>query len=346
VLAAVGVLDSFAVVLDESPIGPDHGLAAEDGWWAWVGGDGDAPPPVLLGIRDLDLVDDDRWPDALRLLAGTPRTRRALADPRGYPAWWLARFAEIDGVPLREWRLPAAGELAGLYDALPGLDDVATELLVTLGVRDRLAVADADQAADLLDRLGDPDRSVTPGLAFAAHRVLALAALTEVFDPADVDPPDRVRTLSGEAAPAEDAVVVDRPWLAQALDARQLVAVRGPDAEIDGALADLLSVSAASDEVTAEPTSAAEPVAWDDLGAVRLACALLGVPVPEGDLWVHDALHVADRRVAWWVAGDEVHSEDSPEGLGRALAWVLDRWADRFQLAALLADPTPETALW
>ncbi len=347
VLAAIGVLDSFAVVVDESPTGPDHDLAAEDGWWAWVGGDGDAlPPAMLVGIRDLDLVDADRWPDALRLLAATPATRRALAVPRGYPAWWLARFAEIDGVPLREWRLPDADELAGLYDPLPGLDGVPTDLLLTLGVRDRLAVTDADQAAELLDRLGDPDRSVTPGLAFAAHRVLARAALTEVFDPADVDPPDRVRTLSGDAALADDAVVVDRPWLAQVLDARQLVAVRGPDAELDDALADLLSVSAASDVVTAEPASAAEAVAWDDLGAVRLACALLGVAVPDGDVWMHDELTVADRRVAWWVAGDDVHTEDSPEGLGRALAWALDRWADRFQLAALLADPTPETALW
>jgi hypothetical protein len=346
VLAAVGVLDSFAVVLDESPTGPDHRLAAEDGWWAWVGGDDATRPPILVGIRDLDLVDVDRWADALRLLAGRPETRRALADPRGYPAWWLARFAEIDGVPLREWRLPDADELAGLYDPLPGVAGVAEDLLVTLGVRDRLTVTDTDQAADLLDRLGDRDRSVTPGLAFNAHRILALAASAEVFDPADVDPPDRVRTLSGEAAIADDTVVVDLPWLAQALDARQIVAVRGPDAELDGALADLLSVSMASDVVTAVPTSTAQPVAWDDLGAVRLACALLGVALPDGEVWVHEALAVAGRRVAWWVADGDVHTEDSPEGLGRALAWVLDRWADRFQLAALLADPTPETALW
>lgn len=344
-LAAVGVLDSFTVVPDESPAGQDHGLADEADWWEWAGGDTDSPPAVLLGIRDLDLVDPDEWPAALRLLADRPDTRRALADPRGYPAWWLARFAQVDGVPLRDWRLPDADDLAGLYDPLPGVD-LPAGLLVTLGVRDELTVVDADQAADLLDRLGDPDRAVSPGQAFAAHAVLAEAALTEVFDPAEIDPPDRVRVVSGAAVPADGTVVVDRPWLVQALDADRVVAARGPNPELDPALADLLSVPLAGDVVTAEPESAGEPVAWGGLGAVRLACALLGDVVPDGEVLVHDELVVDGRPVAWWVSGDTVHAKDTPDGLGRALAWVLDRWPDRWQLAALLADPTPDTALW
>ncbi|HEY3749456.1 MAG TPA: hypothetical protein VGL80_09670 [Pseudonocardiaceae bacterium] len=341
VLAALGVLAEFTVIRDDEPTGPDHELADEADWWTW------ADDPVrLVGIRDLDLIDPDRWPDALRMLAGQPETRRALADPKGYPAWWLARFALVDGAPLREWRLPDAEDLAGLYDPLPGLADLPVDLLVGIGVRDELTVADDEQAADLLDRLGDPDREVSPGLAFAAHAVLARAALTEVFDPAEVDPPDRVRTLTGDAVPADGAVVVDRPWLVAALAPERVVAMRGPSAELDGALADLLNVPLASDVVTAEPESAGEPVAWAGLGAVRLACALFGDAVPEGEVWVHDDLLVAGKRVAWWVADDAVHAEDSPEGLARALAWALYRWPDRWQLAALLADPTPETALW
>jgi hypothetical protein len=345
VLCAVGVLDSFAVVRDESPSGPDHDLADEAEWWAAIGGDTDRPPALLAGVRDLDLVAADRWPDALRMLAAEPVSRRALEDPRGYPAWWLARFATVEGRPLREWRLPDADDLEGLYEPVPGLAELPVDLLITLGVRDGLSVADADQAADLLDRLGDPERAVPPGMAFAAHAVLARAALTEVFDPAEIDPPDRVRTLSGDAVPAEGAVVVDRPWLVQALPADRVVAARGPDDELDSALADLLNVPTAADVVTDEPESAAEPIAWSELGAVRLACALLGEVVPEGDVWVHDELIVAGRQVAWWVVGDQPHAVDTPEGLGRALAWALYRWPDRWQVAALLADPTPDTAL-
>src|SRR5262249_38127721 len=157
----------------------------------------------------------------------------------------------------------------------------------------------ADQAADLLDRLGDEQRVVTPGQAFAAHSVLAEAALTEVFDPAEVDPPDRVRTLSGRAIAADSTVVVGQPWLVQALGADRVVAARGPDRHLDGALADLLSVRFAGDVVTDIPESSAEPIAWAGLGAVRLACALLGDVVPDGDVWVHDGLTVAGRHVAW-----------------------------------------------
>jgi hypothetical protein len=345
VLVAVGVLESFAVVRDDRPIGPDHELADETDWWSWAGGDAE-PPRTLVGIRDLDLVAADRWPAALRLLAGRPETRRAMTDPNGYPAWWLARFAVLEGRPLREWRLPDVEDLAGLYDPLPDIG-LPADLLVGIGVREGLSVTDTEQAADLLDRLGDPERTVSSGLAFAAHAVLAEAALTEVFDPAEVDPPDRVRNLSGETVPADDTVVVDHPWLVAAVDTRRVVAAHGDSRELCVALADLLNVPLAGDVVTDAPKSDGEPVAWADLGAVRLACALIGETVPEGDVWVHEELVVEDRRVTWWVDGhDDLHAEDTPEGLARALAWALDRWPDRWQLTALLADPTPATALW
>jgi hypothetical protein len=339
VLRAVGVLDSFAVIVDESPTGPDHELADEPDWWASV--DGDTRPMTVVGVRDLDLVDPDEWPAALRLLAAQPDTRRALADPRGYSAWWLTRFALLAGHPPREWRLADAVDLDGLYDPVPV--DLPAGLLADLGVRDRLAVTDLDQAADLLDRLADPARTMPVGLAFRVHAVLAEAALTEVFDPAEVDPPDRVRALSGDAVPAADVAVLDRPWLLAVLGAARVVAARG--SALDGALADLLNVPLASELITDAPSSAGEPVAWTELGAVRLACALLDVPVPAGSVVLHDELTVADTRVPWWVDGQVVHAEDSMDGLARALAWATDRWADRWQLAAVLNDPAPGTAL-
>jgi hypothetical protein len=344
VLRAVGVLDSFAIVVDDSPIGPDHDLADEADWWSWVGAETDEGPPVtLVGVRDLDLVEPTAWPAALRLLAERPATRRALANPRGYSAWWLARYALVDDRPLREWRLTSADDLAGLYDPVPDLG-LAPDFLVGLGVRDKLAVVDADQAADLLDRLGDPDRVVSVGLAFRAHAALAEASLADVFHPSDVDAPDRVRTLAGDVAPAQDALVIDRPWF-YALEGSRVVASRSADGPVDGALADLLNVSLASEEITDAPESTGDAVDWADLGAVGLACALLDVAPPDGAVVMHDELVVAGQRVPWWVDGGVLHAEDSPDGLARALAWAIDRWPDRWQLAALIGDPTAVTAL-
>ena len=96
------------------------------------------------------------------------------------------------------------------------------------------------------------------GLAMRAHAVLAEAALTEVFDPAEVDPPERVRSLAGPAVPAEDAAVLDRPWLLPVLGADRAVAARSGD--LDGALADLLNVPLASELFADPPDSDGEPV--------------------------------------------------------------------------------------
>src|SRR5262249_25125285 len=117
VLTGLGVLDSFAIVDDESPTSPDHDLPDEQEWWDSL----PEPPARLLAVRDLDLVADDAWPRALRLLAGDPRTLRALREP-GYTTWWLARFALVDGAAPRDWRLPRLVDLAWLYDPTTVLD--------------------------------------------------------------------------------------------------------------------------------------------------------------------------------------------------------------------------------
>jgi hypothetical protein len=338
VLAAAGVLRGFVVVVDEDPAGPEHDLADEADWWDWIEGD-EHPPAVLVGVRDLDLVDDNAWPEAIRLLAADPRVRRALADPRGYPAWWLGRFAVLAGRPPVDWRLPSARVLAGLYDPVPdvGLDE---ELLRLLGVRAELAADDAPDAADLLDRLGDPDREIPAGLTVRVHAELAEALAAQRFRAEQVEPPDRVRVLSGKAAPAEDAVIVDQPWLFVFGEERIVAAVDG-----DADLAELLGVCLASELITDGPEETGEPVAWAELGAVRLACELLDTEPPAGTVVVHDELHVGPHHVTWWVDGQTVHAEDTPDGLARALAWVTDRWPDRHLFAALLDDPSAATLL-
>ena len=48
VWTAIGVLDGFAVVVDEDPTGPDHDLDDEERWWDTL----DAPPRRLAAVRD------------------------------------------------------------------------------------------------------------------------------------------------------------------------------------------------------------------------------------------------------------------------------------------------------
>jgi hypothetical protein len=128
-------------------------------------------------------------------------------------------------------RLPQAADLTGLYDAVGSEPELAALLGCRAGLADVLA--DADAAADLLDRLGDPARTVSPGILAGLYGRLA-AALAGV----DVDPPDRVRVAPDRVVDAGRAVVLDAPWLLDRLGDRVPVA-GGSDPE---AVADLLDV--------------------------------------------------------------------------------------------------------
>jgi hypothetical protein len=323
-LVAVGVLNGFTIVTDEAPTGPDHDLADEGDWWD----DQLEPPARVEAVRDLDLVADDAWPAAIRLLASEPDTWRVMRG--GYTAWWIAHHALLAGEPPSHWRLPDADELVGLYDPAP--TDLEPELQALMGVRAELAVESTEDAAELLDRLADPDRSVRRGVAHRAYTALAEAVRDDIVDPAHLDPPAEVRTADGDVT--DNAAVLDAPWLAPVTDG--YVAV---DFDLADALAELLDIPLASEAAPPAPESDGEAVQWRDLGAVVEVCDLADLPVPPGGPIVHNRLTVAGRRVPWWVDGDVVHCEDSTEGLARALAWVTDHWDDRHLLAALLDDP-------
>ncbi|MFT7839410.1 hypothetical protein Q5530_24965 [Saccharothrix sp. BKS2] len=335
VLTAVGVVDGFTVVKDDSPTEPDHDLADEGYWW-----DGfDVPPTRVVGVRDLDLVARDRWPRALAMMAADPVVWRAVTEPDGYTSWWLARYASLDGAPPAAWRLPTAEALEGLYDVVPEVD-LPPHVLAAVGVRADLGVADEDDVKDLLARLGDPARKLSDALVLRVHALLA-----EVADSVGVEPPDRVRVLTGAAVPADDVLVPDLPWLLGVLPPDQVLASRGAAP----VLAELLALPLASEEVTGSVVDEGDEAVWSDLGAVRLACELLGVDLPTGTLVVHDELVVsaegAEHPVSWWVDGEVVHAADTPEGLARALAWTTGRWEDRHTFAALIHDPTPAVLL-
>lgn len=298
VLTSVGVLDSFALVVDEQPTEPDHELADEELWWDAT----EEPPAQLVAVRDLDLVDDQAWPAVLAVLAGDPVYRPALRAPGGYTTWWLARRARLAGRPPRHWRLPSATALAGLFDELPAEVRAATgpamadELLAAIGVRGDAVVRDTADAADLLTRLGDPSRTPDAALTWAAYAELADAVLEGRIDPDELDPPERVRAMDGSVLEAGRAVLLDRPWLAPALPEAETVSGR-LDAEGIDALAELLDLPLASELVAGQVVSGApRERRWAALPEVVAACAAIGAPVPEGTLFLYQRLTVELTR--------------------------------------------------
>ncbi|WP_051712673.1 sacsin N-terminal ATP-binding-like domain-containing protein [Actinoalloteichus caeruleus] len=384
VLVEVGVLETFAVLHDEHPTGPDHDLADEEEWWDAAGAEDDGPRE-LIAVRDLDLVDDHEWPSALRLLRARPDTWRAVTAT-GYTSWWLARHALLAGRPPREWRLDSATALAGLHDPVPDLglagehggvtlDPVAvTELLVAAGVRAGLRVEDAEDAEDLLGRLGDRGRDVSEGVALRAHAELAVAVRSGRVSPEDVDPPDHVRSLTGGCVPADEAVVLDGPWFLAVADAARLVAAGGDGRPENGSswpggagagtgvatgwasgedLARLLDLPLASELWGAEPVGAGRPAELARLAGGAAVADLLALP-GEGEgapvVLVHDGLEVVcegrRHQVPWWVDGTgRAHATDTPRALAAALAWNTGQWSHRHLLAALLVAPTTATLL-
>ncbi|WP_197318783.1 sacsin N-terminal ATP-binding-like domain-containing protein [Saccharomonospora sp. NB11] len=318
VLVACGVRDTFTVSPDE----PDP--------------DADEPP-----VPDLDLVDDDAWPRAIRLLASEPDTWRVLTAPDHRLRDWLSTHALLAGRPPRHWRLPSAIDLAGLFDPVPDVG-LPENLLAAVGVRAELAVdpAEADDAELLCARLADAERAVPAGLVLRAHSVLSSVS------PDDVEPPDYVRTLAGTVCPADEAVVLDAPWLLATWPADRLVAAS--DLADVPALADVLDLPLASDETTATVDDDGESgfAPWPELPAVVEVAELVGIPLPAGGVVIHDELTVAGTPVPWWRddSGD-LHATDSPEGLARAFAWAADRWSDRVLLERLLDDPDPRVLL-
>jgi hypothetical protein len=258
-LVAAGVLATFPVVdaadvdLADVASGDDPALAV-DGGPEWVdavdavlAAAGEPAGPVTIerfrAVRDLEWVRPDAWAAALPLLAAGP-VREALAatctvvtaggrrvEVPAYTRWWLSRQPVLSGRRPGHLRLPDAAELVGLYDVA----DTDPDLAALLGARAGLAdvLADVDAAADLLERLGDPARTVRPDILPGLYGLLA-AALAGV----DVDPPDRVRVAPDRVADAERTVVLDAPWLLGRLGDRAPVA-GGADPE---AVADLLDV--------------------------------------------------------------------------------------------------------
>ncbi len=361
-LAACGVLVTFAlvratdVVLDPDELEPRDGdfaepddaglLDAVDVWSEDVlDRFPDTPvPPVateIVAVRDLDLVDDDHWPEALALLSRPP-LRDALVQPvrilladgthevvRPYTAWWLRGHPVLGG--RRPAGLRAAGGdplLRGLYDEADatGFDD--EQVLRALGVRTSVAALldEPGGAAELLDRLADPDRPVTAAQLHALYGALA------ELDPDQVTLPDEVRAVVDgrvEVVDAADAVVVDSPDLLPFTSGSPLLPVRPARA---AELAELFQVRRLSESVTGRVDSEGTEHAVPD--PVR---GLLGARTPESYM-EHDELVVDGVEIDWRLTDDGVLHAATLEGVAAGLAWAAGQWPRRFEVAALLED--------
>ncbi|MGW7817288.1 sacsin N-terminal ATP-binding-like domain-containing protein [Streptomyces puniciscabiei] len=363
-LTACGVLADFAlvratdVVLDPDELEPresdfaepdDAGLLdAVDVWCEDIlDRFPDSPvPPVateLVAVRDLDLVDDDHWPEALALLAQPP-LRDALTQPvrvllhdgthevvRPYTAWWLRGHPVLDG--RRPAGLLAAGGdplLRGLYDEADATGFEDEQVLRALGVRTSVAALldEPGGAAELLDRLADPERPVTPAQLHGLYGALA------ELDPEQVTLPDELRAVVDgrvEVVDAAEAVVVDSPDLLPFTSGVPLLPVRPARA---AELAELFQVRRLSESVTGEVHS--EGTEHEVPDPVRV---LLGPRTPETYV-EHEELVVDGVEIDWRLTDDGVLHAATLEGVAAGLAWAAGQWPRRFEVAALLEDPS------
>ncbi len=361
-LAACGVLVTFAlvratdVVLDPDELEPREGdfaepddpglLDAVDVWSEDVlDRFPDSPvPPVateIVAVRDLDLVDDDRWPEALAMLSRPP-LRDALVQPvrillhdgthevvRPYTAWWLRGHPVLGG--RRPAGLRAAGGdplLRGLYDEADASGFEDEQVLRALGVRTSVAalLEEPGGAAELLDRLADPDRPVTAAQLHALYGALA------DLDPEQVTLPDEVRAVVDgrvEVVDAADAVVVDSPDLLPFTSGVPLLPVRPARA---AELAELFQVRRLSESVTGAVDS--EGTEHDVPEPVRV---LLGARTPVSYV-EHEELVVDGVEIDWRVTDDGALHAATLEGVAAGLAWAAGQWPRRFEVAALLED--------
>jgi hypothetical protein len=361
-LWSFGLLTAEDVELDESRI--DLDLDGADEWAAdtrdrlRLGADALPPlPPVALevaAVRDLDLVDPGRWPQALTLLTRPP-LRAALVEPArvrlpdgrhadvpSYTAWWLRRHATLGGRRPSGLRVPDGDPLlAGLYDPLGGPGDSAADpelariladpaVSRALGVRSSLAglLGEPGGADELLSRLADPARPVSRPQLRALWSALATA---DGVTPEHITPPDRVRAITGDkitVADAADALILDVPDLWPLVADQPLVLA--PHAYATR-LADLLDLPLASEEVPGVIESAGEPRPVPD--GVREVLAEAPATYRE-----HDRLVVDGTDVPWRYQDGELHAS-TVEGLAHGLAWAAGTWHARHLLTALLVSP-------
>lgn len=393
VLRAAGVLSTFGLLraeeveLDESAIDLDLDEARE---WAAAsrealrlsgagrgGGPAAGLPPVaaeLVAVRDLDLVDPGRWPQALDLLARPP-LRAALTEPArvrlpggghadvpSYTAWWLRRHVTLGGQRPSGLRAADADPLlAGLYPAVgaggqgPG---EASTLAPGTGIAG--AGGDGDSGPPLARLLSDPVIARALGVRSTLSALLA--------EPGGAD--DLLARLADPARP------VGRAQLRALWSALAAAGGLGPEAvtppqRVRAVLGDELTVADAAEVLVLDapdlwPLVAGQPLVLAPYRHAARLADLLDLPLASEEVpgvtesagerrpvpgpvrevlpgapetyREHDRLVVDGADIPWRLADGELHAA-TVEGLASGAAWAAGRWDARHLLAALLISP-------
>lgn len=183
-------------------------------------------------------------------------------------------------------------------------------------------------AAELLGRLADEDRPVGPVQLHSLYTALA------DLDPEQVTLPDELRAVvDGEVrvVDAADAVIADAPDLLPLTDGLPLLPVAPTRA---AELAELFQVRRLGESVEAEVSTEGEEHRVPD--AVRV---LLGAGTP--DAYVeHVELRAGGVELDWRRTPDGTVHAATLEGVAAGLAWAAGQWPRRFEVAALLEDPS------
>lgn len=347
VLRAVGVADRplLVTVGEVDPHDLPAALDDLDDADAWVravaqGEAGALVEGPVQAVRDLDLVDPDRWADLLRVLSSDPDLRAALVrdvtvrSPRGarrapsYAAWWLRRHAGLAG------RRPAGTPGDAVVPEGPGWTaDLPPDVAAAVGMVRTVAELDPAGRADLLRRLGEQDAVDVPTLLSTWSALSSDDGAAEALDLGG-----RTWALDADGRPVRVAahapvVVDDARWWQRADVGPRLVPAPGRAEQ----LADLLDLDLSSDRADGVVTSTGTPA--------PVPAAVRGRwPVLPASWWEHDDLRVDDVPVDWWVDDRGVHAATG-DGLARALAHAAGDWAARHLVAQLLDEAGADAAL-
>ncbi|CAO0837176.1 Molecular chaperone Hsp90 (Fragment) OS=Streptomyces microflavus OX=1919 GN=G3I39_06815 PE=4 SV=1 [Streptomyces microflavus] len=253
---------------------------------------------------------------------------------RPYTAWWLRDHPVLDG--RRPAGLRSAGGdpvLAGLYDAVDatGFDDARKGAARgPSGCGPRSPPSWTSRAARPSCWAGWPTGTARspPQQPHALYTALA------DLDPDRVTLPDELRAVvDGEVAvvDAAEAVIADAPDVLPLTEGLPLLPVAPSRA---AELAELLQVRRLGETIEAGVTSEGEEHRVPD--SVRV---LLGPATP--DTYIeHPELRAGGVELDWRRTQDGVVHASTLEGVAAGLAWAAGQWPRRFEVAALLEDPS------